>query len=483
MESSDDGSTLSTNHINTLITIERTGAGLSMAAILLTVAPFLAFKKLRTTPNTFLVFASMANAGASVASMIGYDGLRMGEESTLCQAQGFIFEWFMQADPWWSFAMAFNVFLVFFNNANPSKFQEYKWIYCVVCFGGPLLPAIVLVSIHDEERGPAFGDAALWCWIRPKWSIVRLYAYYIPIWICILLSILIYIAVGYHVFRSRNQLRNVTFQNPTRNWRNGSLTDSENKISGEENPTRQNVCYGLAITEVQVTTNFPGFVDEDIPVLPAAVHRTPSRMCGRSWLDSHNDSDSERVIPIQLFETTCSSGGRYTNSNNALVGKFGALKSTASMKLKRLDPVKMAYLRTSGIFGISVLITWIPSSINRIYSLWNGGQVSYPLSIASGCVLPLQGVWNAIIFFTTSWSDVQAEAKTLKARLGYGGVCEYPRGTRTRLESRLGISSVETYDSFNGSQCHGTKRCGCGKCVGEIVRLEDWNGCTSPSRI
>lgn len=206
-------------------------------------------------------------------------------------------------------------------------------------------------------------------------------------------------------------------------------------------------------------------------------------MCGRSWLDSHNDSDSERVIPIQLFETTCSSGGRYTNSNNALVGKFGALKSTASMKLKRLDPVKMAYLRTSGIFGISVLITWIPSSINRIYSLWNGGQVSYPLSIASGCVLPLQGVWNAIIFFTTSWSDVQAEAKTLKARLGYGGVCEYPRGTRTRLESRLGISSVETYDSFNGSQCHGTKRCGCGKCVGEIVRLEDWNGCTSPSRI
>lgn len=64
-----------------------------MAAILLTVAPFLAFKKLRTTPNTFLVFASMANAGASVASMIGYDGLRMGEESTLCQAQGFIFEW------------------------------------------------------------------------------------------------------------------------------------------------------------------------------------------------------------------------------------------------------------------------------------------------------------------------------------------------------------------------------------------------------
>lgn len=93
MESSDDGSTLSTEHINTLISIERTGAGLSMVAIIFTVVPFVAFKKLRTTPNMFLVFASIANAGASVASMIGYDGLDMGEDSVLCQAQGFIFQW------------------------------------------------------------------------------------------------------------------------------------------------------------------------------------------------------------------------------------------------------------------------------------------------------------------------------------------------------------------------------------------------------
>jgi hypothetical protein len=93
MESSEDGSVLSTDQINTLITIERTGAALSMAAILLTVLSFAVFKRLRTTPNMFLFFASIANAGASVASMMGYDGLRMGEESALCQAQGFLFEW------------------------------------------------------------------------------------------------------------------------------------------------------------------------------------------------------------------------------------------------------------------------------------------------------------------------------------------------------------------------------------------------------
>lgn len=62
----------------------------------------------------------------------------------------------------------------------------------------------------------------------------------------------------------------------------------------------------------------------------------------------------------------------------------------------------MAYLRTSFIFAFAVLITWIPSSVNRLYSLANGGRVSFALSVANGCVLPLQGVWNAIIYLTTS---------------------------------------------------------------------------------
>jgi hypothetical protein len=89
------GSELEPRQIEVLITIERTGAGLSMVAIVLTLLTFALFKKLRTTPNTFLVLASIANAGASIASMIGYDGLDQGERSTLCQGQGFIFEWYI----------------------------------------------------------------------------------------------------------------------------------------------------------------------------------------------------------------------------------------------------------------------------------------------------------------------------------------------------------------------------------------------------
>lgn len=87
------GSSLTASEIEILISIERIGAGLSMFAICLTITSFIYLKKLRTTPNLFLFFASTANAGASIASMMGYDGLQLGENSALCQAQAFIFQW------------------------------------------------------------------------------------------------------------------------------------------------------------------------------------------------------------------------------------------------------------------------------------------------------------------------------------------------------------------------------------------------------
>jgi heme O synthase-like polyprenyltransferase len=87
------GGALTPGQMSVLIILERTGAGLSMAAIVLTVLSYIAFPKLRTTPNLFLLCASGANAGASCASMMGYAGMHEGLESGLCQAQAFIFQW------------------------------------------------------------------------------------------------------------------------------------------------------------------------------------------------------------------------------------------------------------------------------------------------------------------------------------------------------------------------------------------------------
>lgn len=90
-----DGDALTPEQISVLIILERTGAGFSMVAIALTVFTFILFRKMRTTPNVFLLCASGANAGACCASMMGYDGMHAGLESGLCQAQAFIFQWFV----------------------------------------------------------------------------------------------------------------------------------------------------------------------------------------------------------------------------------------------------------------------------------------------------------------------------------------------------------------------------------------------------
>ena len=67
----------------------------------------------------------------------------------------------MQSDPWWSFAMAVNVFLVFFFGANPSSFRKYLWLYCLICFGAPFIPALALLLIKDESGARIYGDATV----------------------------------------------------------------------------------------------------------------------------------------------------------------------------------------------------------------------------------------------------------------------------------------------------------------------------------
>lgn len=83
---------LTDSQIFSLIILERTGGCLSLFAVCLIFVAYGLFPKLRTVPNTFIVFASVANAGASVGAIIAYDGMYDGAESSLCQAQGFLFE-------------------------------------------------------------------------------------------------------------------------------------------------------------------------------------------------------------------------------------------------------------------------------------------------------------------------------------------------------------------------------------------------------
>ena len=60
------------------------------------------------------------------------------------------------------------------------------------------------------------------------------------------------------------------------------------------------------------------------------------------------------------------------------------------------------YTKVALLFFISLLVTWVPSSLNRVYSLANHGESNIPLAYIAGTVLSLMGFWNSLIYIVTT---------------------------------------------------------------------------------
>ncbi|KAK0657011.1 hypothetical protein B0T16DRAFT_50373 [Cercophora newfieldiana] len=401
--------------------VERAGATLSLVGVGFIFIAYGMFKRLRTVPNTFILFASIANVGASIACLIGYEGILAGDASPLCQIQGFLLEMFMQSDPWWSFAMAVNVFLVFFFAANPNSFRKYLWLYSLICFGFPGLPAVICL-FYMPTGTKMYGNATLWCWFSDEFNQLRIFLYYMPIWMCIMLSNIIYVCVGYSVFHQRNQLRNLTLSNQAR----GAVDE---RSSAEKGQVGLPSSYGTVTTEVQITAECSDSRTVTPPLTPTpsmtAVLHTPSNNHLQPWPSPSENRDSPRPTVSRatnnpfasVSSVTCTQVRKNTPSRRKVA--FSRIRRPWNRflrKLRNLDPIKLAYLRTSFVFALSILITWTPSSINRVYSFVHPQKTSYWLNVASAVVLPLQGLWNGIIFCATSWSTLKEEVREFKTR-------------------------------------------------------------------
>lgn len=164
----------------------------------------------------------------------------------------------------------------------------------------------------------------------------------------------------------------------------------------------------------------------------AAAARRSANRCS-PWDDVDEDKD---IAPFSPTSPT-SNGARFASvstistthrrSSHApqkafLANVWGVLAHPGrrfEARLRRLDPVKLAYLRTSFVFALSVLVTWTPSSINRVYTLAHPQDSSFGLNMASAVVLPLQGVWNCVIYSALSWAVLLEEVTELGIARGW----------------------------------------------------------------
>ncbi|RBR15260.1 hypothetical protein FVER53590_03474 [Fusarium verticillioides] len=251
-----------------------------------------------------------------------------------------------KSDAWWSLGMSVNTFRIVLFQSNPHTFN--KWLYSLICFGGPFISGFTLFFISTPARGPVYGATTTWCWIRESWASIRLFTSYLFVWICIATSIVLNTAVGFRLFRARNEARDILnsrIQTTVTDHQTITETNTDNDVRASEHPS------------VTATLN--------------------------TQKSASNATAVEPIAPNQKQQSS-------SPTPNSTKSKFW---------LK--DPIKRAYLFTTFMFTLSVLVTWVPASITRIHSLLNR-DVPYSYQVAIAAVMPLQGLWNALIFFTTS---------------------------------------------------------------------------------
>ncbi|KAL9611467.1 MAG: hypothetical protein Q9167_003904 [Letrouitia subvulpina] len=148
---------------------------------------------------------------------------------------------------------------------------------------------------------------------------------------------------------------------------------------------------------------------------PFAAFKTTEVSVTSELLNSHVQKPSNILDPGRLSRNTSDTSQSYaqysttigsTHSGFPFVGRprTGSMSTQLYKNKMALDANTAAwrYTKVALLFFVSLLVTWVPSSINRVYDLANPGSVSYPLNYASAIVLPLMGFWNAVIYFTTT---------------------------------------------------------------------------------
>jgi hypothetical protein len=221
-----------------------------------------------------------------------------------------------------------------------------------------------------------------------------------------------------------------------------------------------NVSYSVTISadieaarQLNRRVSFEDTIDTASPPIPARNN------------NSNNNKSSRAARALSSVQASIISGTTTTQSTNPHPHPPPRPPPPAPTHRRRhphhdAHSAAWSYTKCAILFFVALLLTWIPSSGNRVYSLLHAGAVSRPLFFASAFVLPLQGFWNAIIYVVTSWAACKSFAGYCAAVVagwvsclgGGGGRLCGRRWGRRRRESAAAAAVVGGGMARRGSQ-------------------------------
>ncbi|ODM19925.1 hypothetical protein SI65_04911 [Aspergillus cristatus] len=382
---------LATKELFAISVTERVCSAISLLGTCIIVTTFLASSSFRKPINRLVFYASWGNLMANVATMVSQSGIQAGTNSCLCRFQAFMIQWFMPADALWAFTMACNVYLTFFRKYDSEQLRRLEWKYVVCCYGLPFIPAFTYFFIETKDRGKVYGSAVLWCWVAPQWDFLRIAMFYGPVWLIIILTLVIYVRAGKVIYQKRRQLCDF----------DGSI-DSNFEVGNPFEPSSF-----TKVTEIQVMTE-------------SAIAATRIPNLARDSIGSRLQRPF-KTVPYSPYSVSVEAGGAFEK----LSGPTTTLKSIKNELLDsapqrhamvaEANSAAWAYTKYALLFFIALLVTWAPSTANRVYAWARPDSFDFGLNYVSSFVLPLQGFWNSLIYVSISWPVFKAAISDLRA--------------------------------------------------------------------
>lgn len=376
----------------------RVSACFSLAGSSFTIISFISYPPLRKPVNRLAFSIAVANVFACLAYSWGRHPIEAGRNSAWCQTQGFFINWFVMTDPLLVTIMAFNVLLTVRTKRNAQELKKID--FCGICFAfsAPFVPALVFLLWRPNGK-TVYGDATMWCWIAKESQILRLVAFYVPIWVMILISLILFALSGKQILLVRKKIQ---------------VAKSESGLH-QDPPPRDRRVSSFAKAFMSPSTRF----ESRLPV--QTEHNTmnpfPREYKGLEPLapiHSREVRDSEEASPLDPpaspfsapISPLASPPPAFITPTSTGMDRLGSDRGPLRKMPSRFDRIHWKYAKFAFLCTIVLLITWVPISINRVYNTFIApNHQIYGLYLASAACIPLHGFGNFVIYTTTSWTE------------------------------------------------------------------------------